>query len=65
MDGEQWIPQIKSRQPGTVKSASVSKEASGDIETKDHAGEVGKAHYIGTKVGSQLQTRDTGIHLQP
>jgi hypothetical protein len=65
MDGEQWIPSIKSRQPGTVKSASVSSEASGEIETKDHESVVGKAHYIGTKVGSQLQTKDTGIHLQP
>jgi hypothetical protein len=65
MDGESYIPAMKSRQPGSVKSASVSRPTSGDIATSDHATETGKAKYIGFDLGSQLQKKDTGIHIQP
>lgn len=66
MDGEQWIPPTKSRQPGTVKSASpqgtVTSEAA---EGSDHSSEVGHAKWIGFDKGKQLQTKDTGLHIQP
>jgi hypothetical protein len=65
MDGKEYIPPIKSRQPGTVKSASPSSTTTSGIETSDHASETGNAKYIGFALGSQLQKKDTGIHLQP
>lgn len=65
MDGEQWIPPAKSRQPGTVKSASPSNTTTSDIKTSDAKAEIGIAKWIGTNVDKQLQKKDTGIHLQP
>jgi hypothetical protein len=65
MDGQEWIPPIKSRQPGSVKSASPSKTTTSSISDSDHESVVGKAHYIGFNTGSQLQKKDTGLHIQP
>jgi hypothetical protein len=65
MDGEQWIPPAKSRQPGSVKRQDTDTGTTDKIEAKDHKGETGRADYIGFKLGSQLQKKDTGIHIQP
>lgn len=65
MDGQQYIPAIKSRQPGSVKSQNVETGTTDKIEGSDHGSEVGKAKYIGFDKGKQLQKKDTGIHLQP
>ena len=65
MEGESWIPPIKSRQPGSVKGLDPKNVTTSDIETSDHGGEIGKAKHIGFNLGSQLQKKDTGLHLQP
>ncbi len=65
MDGEQYIPSMKSRQPGSVKSQGEKASTSGEISESDHAGEIGKAKYIGFDKGKQLQKKDSGIHIQP
>jgi hypothetical protein len=64
-EGAEWIPSIKSRQPGTVKSQNTDSGTTDKIEGSDHGSEVGKAKYIGFDKGKQLQKRDHGIHLQP
>jgi len=65
MEGESYVPPIKSRQPGSVKGLDPKNVTTSDIETSDHGSEVGKAKYIGFNLGSQLQKKDTGLHLQP
>jgi hypothetical protein len=65
MDGQEWIPPIKSRQPGSVKSADASQVTSSKVSSTDHSTEVGKAKYIGFNLGTQLQKKDTGLHIQP
>jgi len=65
MDGEQYVPNIKSRQPGSVKSASPSNVTTSHIHDSDKTTETGKAHYIGFNLGSQLQKKDHGLHIQP
>jgi hypothetical protein len=64
-DGAEWIPPIKSRQPGTVKAQGEKESTTGNISEGDHAGDVGKAKFIGFDKSKQLQKKDTGIHLQP
>jgi hypothetical protein len=65
MEGEQYIPSIKSRQPGTVKSASPTKATTTSISESDKSTELGVAKHIGFELSSQLQKKDTGLHLQP
>jgi hypothetical protein len=65
MDGEQWIPPTKSRQPGTVKSLGATNATTTDIKTSDSKGDIGISKHIGFDLGKQLQTKDTGLHLQP
>jgi hypothetical protein len=65
MDGQEWIPPIKSRQPGTVKSQGEKDSVTGNISDSDHSGEVGKAKFIGFDKGKQVQKKDTGVHVQP
>jgi hypothetical protein len=64
-DGAEWIPPIKSRQPGTVKAQGEKESTTGNISDSDHAGDVGKAKFIGFDKSKQLQKKDHGIHLQP
>jgi hypothetical protein len=65
MDGKEWVPPIKSRQPGTVKKQDTDSGTTDRISGEDHAGEVGKAKYIGFEKEKQLQKKDHGIHVQP
>jgi hypothetical protein len=56
---------MKSRQPGTVKAQGEKDSTSGNMSESDHAGDVGKAKFIGFDKSKQLQKKDTGIHVQP
>jgi len=64
-DGGQWVPPIKSRQPGSVKSADTTKATTSGIKESDSSPEVSIRKSIGYNLGSQLQQKDTGIHIQP
>lgn len=64
-DGGQWIPPIKSRQPGSVKSADTTKATTSSIKESDASPEVSIRKVIGFNLGSQLSQDDTGIHVQP
>jgi hypothetical protein len=63
--GSEYVPPIKSRQPGSGVSGNVTKTTSGSIKEGNSSGDTGLAKWIGTDVGKQLQTKDTGIHIQP
>ena len=65
MDGENWIPPIKSRQPGPGVSGDVTKTTLDTVSDSDHKSDIGIAKYIGFDKGKQIQTKDTGIHKQP
>jgi hypothetical protein len=63
--GSQYIPPIKSRQPGSGVSGNVTKTTSGSIKEGDASSEGSLCKHIGTDVSKQLQTKDVGIHVQP
>ena len=64
-DGSEYVPNIKSRQPGPRVSGSVTKVTSSTIKGSDSSSSTGTARWIGTDPNTQLQTKDTGIHIQP
>jgi hypothetical protein len=61
----EYVPPMKSRQPGTVKKQDTSSGTTDKISGEGHGSEIGKAKYIGFNKGSQLQKKDHGIHIQP